>query len=418
MGPPPTNRQAGIRGAALVCALALGLSACAGGAGGSASSTGPLKVGSVLDLTGPLSIYGVPKSKVAKLAIADINANGGVLGRKLSLVQYDSRSETQKNVQYANQLAIKDKVAVVHGGITSASREAMRPVLSRLKTLYFYNSLYEGGVCDRNEVITGETASQFLEPLIDYAARNLGKKMYIVAADYNYGRISAQWIEKYARQHGATVLGKEFISLDSGDFASTLNTIQQKSPDVIVSVLVGGNHVPFYRGFAAKGLGARMKIISPSFGLGNEQEILSPAEAEGIITSYNYYEELKNPANAAFMKKFAGAYGQAQPYITDLAVSEWNGWHLWAAAVNKAGSLDRDKVLKAIESGQVSIDSPSGKVTIDGPSHHVVEDITLGRVNDRRGFDLIRTFPGRAPIYEKSVCDLIKNPSLNRAFTP
>ncbi|GAA2402485.1 hypothetical protein GCM10010191_07440 [Actinomadura vinacea] len=240
----------------------------------------------------------------------------------------------------------------------------------------------------------------------------------MVAADYNYGRISAQWIEKYARELGATVVGKEFISLDSGDFAATLNNIQQQAPNVIVSVLVGANHVPFYREFTAKGLNAKMKIVSPSFGLGNEQEILSPAEAKGVITSYNYYEELKNPANAEFLKKFAGAHGANQPYITDLAVSEWNGWQLWAAAVNKAGSLDRDKVLKAVESGQVSIDSPAGKVTLDGRSHHVVEDITLGRVNDRRGFDLVKTIPNQAPVYEKSVCDLVKNPSLNRAFTP
>jgi urea transport system substrate-binding protein len=416
--PRTTVLRTGRRTAVPVAVLALALSGCAGGAGGAASSQGPLKVGSVLDLTGPMSIYGVPKSKVTKLAIEDINAQGGVLGRKLSLVQYDSQSQTQKNVQYANLLATKDKVAVVHGGISSASREAMRPALSRLKTLYFYNSLYEGGVCDRNEVVVGETASQFLEPLVDYAAKNIGKRMYIVAADYNYGRISAQWIEKYAKATGATVVGKEFVSLDSGDFGATLNNIQQKSPDVVVSVLVGANHVPFYRGFAAKGLNKKMKIVSPSFGLGNEQSILSPAEARGIITSYNYYQELDNPRNAAFLKKFAASDGKNHPYVTDLAMSEWNGWHLWAAAVNKAGSLDRDKVLKVIESGEVSVDSPSGKVTLDGPSHHVVEDITLAEVNSRRGFDLLKTFPAQQPSYEKQVCDLVENPSLNRAFTP
>ncbi|WP_433171527.1 ABC transporter substrate-binding protein [Actinoallomurus sp. CA-150999] len=403
---------------AATAALALCLSACVGGAGGAASTSGPIPVGSVLDLTGPLSIYGVPKSKVTKLAIDDINAHGGVLGRKLSLVQYDSQSSTQKNVEYANLLATKKKVAVVQGGITSASREAMRPALRRLKTLYFYNSLYEGGVCDGNEVITGETASQFLDPLISYAAGSLGKRMYIVAADYNYGRISAQWIEKYAKKYGAQIVGKEFISLDSGNFGATLNNIQRTSPDVVVSVLVGANHVPFYREFAAKGLNKKIKIVSPSFGLGNEQEILSPAEAQGIVTSYNYYQELDNPSNAAFLQKFTGAYGKTHPYVTDLAISEWNGWHLWAAAVNKAGSVDRKKVLKAIESGQVSIDSPSGRVTADGPTHHVVEDVSLAKVNARRGFDVIKTFPAQQPSYEKTVCDLIKNPSLNRAFTP
>ena len=407
----------GRRAAILATAVLLTTSACAGNAAGQ-QGDGPVPVASILDLTGPLSIYGVPKSNVAKLAVDDINAAGGVLGRKLKLIAYDSQSQTDKNVEYAGQAATKDEAAVVMGGITSASREAMRPALQRTRTLYFYNSLYEGGVCDRNEVITGETASQFLDPLINYAAGNLGKKMYVVAADYNYGRISTQWIQKYAAQYGAKVVGTDFVSLDSGDFGAVLNNIQREAPDVVVSVLVGSNHVPFYREFAAKGLGAKIKIVSPSFGLGNEQEILSPAEAKGIVTSYNYYQELDNPANKAFREKYAAAYGAKHAYITDLAVSEWNGWHLWAEAVRKAGSLDRDKVLKVIESGTLSIDSPSGKITVDGPTHHVTEDITLATVNDKRGFDLVKTFPAQPPQYEKTVCDLVRNPTLNRAFTP
>lgn len=401
--------------AAGAVAVSVGLTGCAGA---DAAAGGPIKVGSVLDLTGPLNIYGEPKSRVAKLAIDDINARGGVLGRQLELIQYDSQSSTDKNVEFANKLANADNVAVVMGGITSASREAMRPALRRAETLYFYNTLYEGGVCDRNQVITGATASQSTKPLVDEAIATGAKRIYIVAADYNFGRISTQWIEKYAAAAGVQIVGTDFIGLDSNNFAATLGSIQQTRPDAVMSLLVGANHVPFYREFAAKGLNRSTKIYSATFGGGNEQEILSPAEAKGIITVYGYYEELENPANAAFKQKFGEVYGADHPYITDLAITEWNAWHLWAAAAAKAGSVDRQKVIEAIEAGGISVDSPSGKAVLDAKSHHTVMDVTIAAVNDNQGFDLIRTLPAQPPAFEQSTCDLIAQPETNRAFTP
>ena len=115
----------------------------------------PIKVGSLHDLSGGLDIYGKPMVDALTLAIEEANAAGGLLGRQLQLVNYDTQSSMQLYTQFAQQAALKDKVAVVHGGITSASREVIRPVLDKFKTLYFYNTQYEGGVCDRNLVLKG-----------------------------------------------------------------------------------------------------------------------------------------------------------------------------------------------------------------------------------------------------------------------
>lgn len=400
----------------------LAVSGCSGLTTGDSGSEGsdtsePIKVGSILDMTGPLNVYSLVKADVGRLAIEDINANGGVLGRQIELVEYDSQSSTAKNVEFTNQLINKDQVAVVMGGTTSAAREAMRPVLDRAETLYFFNAGYEGGVCDINEITTGETASQYIKPLFDYATSSGPKTIYIVAADYNFGQISAQWVEKYAEESGSTIVGTDFVPLDSGDFSASLSKIQAAKPDIVASFVVGANHVPFYRELKTRGILDSTTVISNAFGLGNEQEALPAEDTNGIITAYNYYQEIDTPANAEFLKKFEEAYGADHGYINGLAEKDWEAWHLWAAAVEKAGSTDRDKVLEAIATGEVSYDGPGGTVTIDPQTHHTIRDIVIAQVENGT-FNVIETLPAQKPTFEQSVCNLTTNPNDNQQYTP
>ena len=141
--------------------------------------------------------------------------------------------------QYATQALLRDKVDVIHGGITSSSREVMRPIVQRFNGLLFYNSLYEGGVCDRRHANTGMVPAHQLEVLIPYVMNELGdKKAYILAADYNYGHITAKWMQKIIKENGGEVLGVEFIPLDVSNFAPMLARIQEANPDVVYSALV------------------------------------------------------------------------------------------------------------------------------------------------------------------------------------
>lgn len=412
-------RRRGRTSIALSLVAILATSACGGSSesAGDAGGDGPIKVGSVLDETGPLNIYGAAMADATKLAVQDLNENGGVLGRQLELVSYDAQSDNAKYTQFATQLAQRDGVAVIHGGITSASREAIRPVANRTDTLYFYNEQYEGGVCDRNTFNTGVVPSQQLAALVPYAVEEFGKNVYVVAADYNYGRISADWVEKYAKEAGANVVKSEFIPLEASEFGSVINNLQTIKPDVVVSLLVGGNHIAFYRQFAAAGLGSSIGLVSPTFGLGNEQVVLSPQESKGIVAAFPYFQELDNPENERFVQMWHKEYGKDYAYITDSAVAVWNGWHLWAEAVEKAGSLERDDVIAALESG-ISIDSPSGEVTMDGPSHHVSQPVSIAETNASKGFALLETREDVAPAFEQSTCDLVKNPDTNEQFTP
>ena len=382
--------------------------------GSSAMAADDILVGSIHDLSGGLDIYGKPMVDALTLAVEEQNAAGGLLGRQVKLINYDSQSNMQLYTQFAQQAALKDKVAVVHGGITSASREVIRPVLTKNKTLYFYNTQYEGGVCDRNTFCTGVSPAQTVNKLVPYCMKKWGKKVYIVAADYNYGQIISQWVKKYVLEGGGSVLDIEFFPLDVTNFGPTIAKIEAAKPDFVVSALVGGAHISFYRQWGAAGLLKKIPMASTTFAVGNEQVVLAPEECNGMVLSYNYFEKLPTPENKTFLAAFHKRFGADYPNVTELAMGTYQGFKLWAEAVKKAGSIDRMKVIEALESG-ISINAPSGKVTMDGDSHHCTLDVTVAEVKNKK-FEIIKTFKQEKPIDTSAVCNLKKNPADNQQY--
>jgi urea transport system substrate-binding protein len=372
-----------------------------------------IKLGSVLDNSGNLDIYGKPMVMSTQLAVEELNAAGGLLGRKIQLVQYDTQSDIALYTKYAQQLAREDKVDVVHGGITSASREAIRQTFKRSNTLYFYNVLYEGGVCDRNVVVTGTTPAQAVEPIVERAMKQWGNRVYILAADYNYGQITAKWLAHYIQERKGTVVKTDFFPLDVSDFGSTIAKIQQEKPTWVVSALVGGAHMSFYRQWAASGMNKKIPLASTTFGVGNEHLALSPAEGDGILIAGNYSQESPLPANKQFLAKWAKRFGDTN-IVHEIAVSQYHGILLWAECVRKAGSLDRAAILKAVESGP-SIDGPAGKVTIDAKTHHAALDIFVMEVRNQK-LTILETVKQRPPSDTAQYCDLLKNPNENKQY--
>lgn len=394
---------------------AAALALTAAGAGRQAlAQTDAINVASIHDLSGGLDIYGKPMVDAMTLAIEETNAAGGLLGRKVNLVSYDPQSNMQLYTQFAQQSALKDRVAIVHGGITSASREVIRPVLKRFNTLYFYNTQYEGGVCDRNTFCTGVTPAQTVQKLIPYAMKKWGKKIYIVAADYNYGQITASWVRKYNQDEGGQIVATEFFPLDVTNFGPTISKIQAARPDFVLSALVGGAHMSFYRQWGAAGMRGKIPMASTTFAVGNEHIVLAPEEVDGMIVSYNYFQEIDTPANKAFVETWRKRFGADYPYITELAMGTYQGYKLWEAAVKKAGSIDRLKVIEALETG-IGIDAPSGRVTIDPATHHCVLDVQVAELQGRK-FKVLESFSQQPPADTAAVCDLKKNPNDNQQY--
>ena len=376
---------------------------------GRAQAADTIKFVSILDQSGGLDIYGKPMVDTTRMAIDEMNAAGGLLGKQIELKVYDPQSTIQYYTQYATQAAAGDKADVVHAGITSASREAIRPTFSRYETLYFYNVLYEGGVCDINCFCTGSTPAQTVEKLVPYTMNKWGKKVYIVAADYNYGQITAQWVQKYVADNGGEAVETEFFPLDVTNFGPTIKKIQAAKPDMVMSALVGGAHVSFYRQYAAAGMSKSVPIASTTFGVGNEHKLISGEEGNGMICAYSYFEEIDTPANQDFVARFKAHRGEGAPALNELAARAYEGAYLWAEAVKQAETTERMPVIETLRTG-VSYDGPSGAVTIEPKTNHALQNVYLAELQDQ-AFNILEVYEAQPPTDTLLVCDLVEDPN-------
>jgi len=375
-----------------------------------------IKIGAIYDLTGGLNIYGIQQNNALKLAVDNINAKGGLLGEQVEVVSYDAQSELSKYTQYVNTAILKDRIDALFAGLTSSSREAIRPIVRKANIPYFYASLYEGGACDKQTFVTGTSASQQLSVLIEWGIRKFGPKIYIMAPDYNFGTISAHWVHEFAKQSGGEVVGEDFLALTVTDYAPTLQKIQAAKPDFVVALPVGANQTGFLEQFAAAGLKEEIGVVSTNYGSGNQQVVVSPAAGEGLIASQGYFQQVDTPANAEFVEMWQAAYGDDTPIVSG-AVDTWNAVNLWAQAVVKAGTTDADEVIKALESG-IIFNSPTGPVKLSPGSHHLIQNIFVAEGDDNHGFRIVDEFANIKPSYEDQKCNLIENPDLAEHFTP
>ena len=384
--------------------------------GGVASAQDSIPIGALHDRTGGLNIYGIQQSKALNLAVETLNEDGGVNGRSVEVIEYDTQSDDSKYTQYARTLNLRDNVVAMFGGLASSSREAVRPVARQSKVPYFYNALYEGGVCDRYTFATGVTPSQQLGVMMEWAVDKYGDRFYVVAPDYNFGTISTHWVEQYAAEMGGEVVGTDSLPLSQSNFSSTLQKIQNTEPDVVVALPVGASQTSFYEQFAASGMKDDIGVISTNYGSGNQQVVVSSEAGDGIHASQNYFMVVDTDKNEEFLELWRDEYGDIDEPIISEAVDTWNAVMLWAAAAEKAGTVESEAVIDALEQG-IAIDSPEGRVQML-PSHHLMHQVYLVRGDDDHSFEVIKQFEDVMPSYEQSVCNLVENPNVSRQFTP
>ncbi len=375
-----------------------------------------IEVGSLHDSSGSHSIYGKEMNDAIQLAVEEINAGGGVMGRQLNLTTFDTGSNMQNYAQFAQRLVTSQNADVVFGGVSSASREVIRPIFNRYKTLYFYDTFYEGGVCDKNTFVMAETPAQMIGPALEKVVKeNNVKTIYSMWADYNYGHICSTWLEKFAQELGATVVAKEFFPLDVTDFSATITKIQNESPDLVVSGLVGGNHIGFYRQWPAAGMLGQIPLHCNVFGPW-EKNLLQAEEIEGLTASYHYFQGIDTPANEAFLKKWAAKFGEDHDEIGTLAVCSYNAINIWKKAVEQAETLDRDALVEALETG-ISFDGPGGTMQVDPQTHHAIMSTVVAEVRDGK-FEIIQRNEDVKPLDTSAVCDLIANPNQSTQYQP
>jgi len=337
-----------------------------------------IKVGVLHSLSSFMAISEVSVKDAELLAIDEINKSGGVLGKKLVPVIEDGASDWPTFAEKAQKLISTDKVAATFGGWTSASRKAMLPVFERNKALLYYPVQYEGLEASPYIFYTGATTNQQIIPGLEFLQEKLKvKKLFLVGSDYVFPRTANKEIKAWAKAHGMQIVGEEYSPLGNTDYATTVNKVKAAKPDAVFQTINGDSNVAFWKQFKDAGLDAKtLPVISVSTA---EDEVrgIGIENVVGQYVAWNYYQTTPGAKNAAFVKAYKAKYGADRP-TDDPIEAGYVGVHLWAKAVEKAGSTNAEKV-KAASKG-LTFDAPEGKVTIDGSNQHIYKTARIGKL--------------------------------------
>jgi urea ABC transporter substrate-binding protein len=377
----------------------------------------PIKIGVLEDQSGDFALATICKVHAIQLATDEINAKGGIAGRPIELVIYDTQSDNTRYQEFMRRVLQKDKVDVVFAGFSSASREAYRPIVDQLHGFCFYNNQYEGGVCDANMVVTGAVPEQQFSTLIPWMIQKFGKRVYTIAADYNFGQISAEWVRNIVKDNGGEMVGEEFIPLGVSQFSQTIKNIQAAKPDILVTLLVGTAQSSYYEQANAAGLHVPMGS-SVNVGQAYEHKRFKPPTLANMYVTTNYIEEVDTPASKDFVARFHAKFPN-EPYINQEAENSYLAVYLYKEMVERAkGSTKPADLRKIIAMGDVSYDAPEGKVTIDPKSQHMSHTIYLAKVNDDHSISFPYVWPDIKPYWlGEAGADLTKsNPA--KQYTP
>ena len=339
------NRHFARRPLVSVVAAALCLSTFSALPSSAAADT--VKVGVLQSLTGTMAISEVTVKNATLLAIDQINAAGGVLGKQIEPIVEDGASDPSMFAQKAQKLIQQDQVATVFGGWTSASRKAMLPVFERFKGLLWYPVQFEGNECSPDIMYSGAQPNQQILPALQWAEEKGYKSIFLLGSDYVFPRTANLILKKHITHDGKTMAGEEYVPLGGSDFSAVINKIKLAKPDIVFSTLNGDSNVSFFKQMAAAGLpSAKLPVMSFSIAE-QEAKAIGPSLLEGSYAAWNYFQSLPDPGN----KKFVAAYQAKYPGspVDDPMAHGYLDVYSWAAAVKKAGSFDPLKVRKAAQ---------------------------------------------------------------------
>jgi urea transport system substrate-binding protein len=346
-----------------------------------------VKLGFLNSTSGAMAISEQTVRDSLKLAAGEINADGGIMGKKIEFIEEDGQSEPTVFAEKIDKLLTEDKVAAVFGGWTSASRKAMLPVVEGANGLLFYPVQYEGLEASKNIYYTGATTNQQIIPAMDFLKSKGVKTLFLAGSDYVFPRTANKIIKQYAATLGIQIVGEEYVPLSSDNWTTQVAKIAAAKPDFVFNTINGSSNVGFIKAYAEAGLGAtKSPIISVS--IAEEEAPSMGVNLTGQYAAWNYFESVKSPANEAFIKAFQAKYGEKRP-TSDPMEAAYTSLYLYKGMVEKAKSFCVDAVNKA--SGGVTFDAPEGTVTVNGDNHHIAKTGLIGQINSSNQFDIVWT---------------------------
>jgi urea transport system substrate-binding protein len=335
----------------------------------------PIKVGILHSLTGTIALAEASVVDAEKLAIEQINAKGGVMGRMIEPIVEDGASDWPTFAEKTKKLMLSDKVAAIFGCYTSASRKAVLPVIEQTKGLLYYPTYYEGLEESPNIMYTAQEATQSVVAACEWLLKNKGKKVYLIGSDYIWPRTTNKIAAPTIKKLGGEVVGEDYYPLGHTSFTTAINKIKLAKPDIVLSTIVGGSNVAFYKQLNSAGITSK-KLTLLALAVSEEELAgIGPENAVGFLSCMGYFQSLKNPANEAFVKAFKAKYG-AKRVLGDTLECGYTSVYLWKLAVEKAGSFDVPAVVAA--SSELSFDAPEGTIKFHKKNHHLWKHARIG----------------------------------------
>ncbi|MFZ4640262.1 MAG: urea ABC transporter substrate-binding protein [Nodosilinea sp.] len=357
-----------------------------------ASGGDTVKVGILHSLSGTMAISETTVVDAELLAIKEINAAGGVLGKKIEPIKEDGASDWPTFAEKAGKLIDQDKVATIFGCWTSASRKAVLPVFESKNHMLWYPVQYEGQECSKNIFYTGAAPNQQIEPAVDWLLKNKGKEFFLVGSDYVFPRTANTIIKEQLKAKGGKTVGEDYLPLGNTEVTPIITKIKAALPKggVIFNSLNGDSNVAFFKQLQGAGL-TPDKYPTMSVSIAEEEvRQIGKEFLKGHYASWNYFQTVETPENKKWVEDFKAEYG-ADRVTNDPMEAAYIMVYLWKQAVEKAGTFDLEPVRAAAIGQQFA--APEGPVKMF-PNHHISKTVRIGQVRDDGLFDIVEATPG------------------------
>jgi ABC-type branched-subunit amino acid transport system substrate-binding protein len=372
--------------------LRLGALAAATLLGANAQAAEPIRIGVAVGLSGANSVVAPAAVQSSQLAIDEINAAGGILGRKVELEIVDDASGAVGARKAFDTLVFQKKVAAIIAMENSAARNAALPVVGKGKVPYIYTSFYEGRSCSNWMYVNGWVPEQQVAPVVDYFLKSKNAKtFFLVGNDYAFGRGMLDFTRKYIEQKGGKVVGEEYLPIDGSDWTSVISKLRAAKPDALVSATAGGApNVSLAKQLKGAGLALPYGNLAIDEGTAKTMGDV----ASGMYMSASYLTGIDIPENTRFLDAMKKKFGADLKTPNELSEPQYEAFFLYKAAVEKVGSTDAAKVVKAL--GEVSFTGPRGAVSMN-KSRHTPLSMRLGQVQADGSIKILETFASVDP---------------------
>ncbi|MBY3206309.1 substrate-binding domain-containing protein [Rhizobium leguminosarum] len=347
----------------------------------------PIKIGVPVGLSGANSVVAPSVVQAAELAVEEINAKGGVLGRPLQLEIADDASGAAGAQKAFDSLVFQKEVNVVISMETSAARNAGLPIISKGDVPYIYTSFYEGKSCNANLFVDAWVPEQQVPPVVDnFISKQGAKKFFLIGSDYAFGRGMLTFAKGYIEKAGAQIVGEEYLPMDGSDWTAIISKLRSSGADAIITSTAGGApNVTLTKQLRSSGVTLPYGNLAVDEGTAKSMG----ADAKDIFLSASYVTGIDSPENKAFLSAMDKKFGKELRTPNDLSVPQYEAIYLYKAAVEKAGSTDTADVLKALP--DVSFTGPRGKISMN-KQHHAPLTMYLGQVKDDGSVAVVDSF--------------------------